>query len=90
MAACLRRCCSSGTEKGVEVDLLVERGDALVAVEAKSGRTVAGDFFEGLQKFAAIVASQQRMPPLRQERTGVTVLPWSRLHDFDWAGKQKS
>jgi hypothetical protein len=46
-----------------------------------------------VEKFAAIVASQKRMPPLRQvllyagakrqERTGVTVLPWSKLHDFD-------
>ena len=84
--------------KGAEVDLLVERGDALVALEAKSSRTVAGDFFAGLEKFAVLAASQKRMPPLRQvllyagekrqERTGVTVLPWSEIHDFDWVGKK--
>lgn len=84
--------------KGTEVDLLVERGDALIAVEAKSSRTVAGDFFDGLTKFAGLAASQKRMPALRQvllyageqrqERTGVTVLPWSKLHDFDWVGKK--
>ncbi len=85
--------------KGVEVDLIVERGDVLVALEAKSGHTVAGDFFDGLTKFAGLAASQKRMPPLRQvllyagekrqERTGVTVLPWSKLHDFDWVGTNR-
>jgi len=85
--------------KGTEVDLLVERGDALIAVETKSSRTVAGDFFAGLEKFAALAASQRRMPPLRQvlmyagehrqERSGATVLPWSRLHHYDRAGKRQ-
>ena len=65
---------------------------------AKSSRTVAEDFFDGLTKFAGLAASQKRMPAVRQvllyageqrqERTGVTVLPWSKLHDFDWVGKK--
>ena len=77
----------------------MERGDALVAVEAKSSRTVAGDFFDGLEKFAALASSRKRPPRVRrvllyagerrQERTEATVLPWAMLHEYDWAGKER-
>lgn len=80
--------------RGAEVDLLVEAGDRLIAVEAKSGATVAPDFFKALARLAADVA--EREPHLTfdarvvyggegsQRRSTATVIPWSRIHDHEW------
>ncbi len=80
--------------KGAEVDVVLETGRGLVAVETKSARTVARDFFAGLEAFASRVGSGRRGGPLRQvlvyggddrqQRTGVTVLPWSMMDRYDW------
>lgn len=37
--------------RGHEVDVVLEQGSELVAVEIKSGETVTGDFFSGLRFF---------------------------------------
>ena len=37
--------------RGLEVDILVRRGDTLHAVEIKSGATAASDFFKGFEPF---------------------------------------
>lgn len=80
--------------RGAEVDLLVEEGNRLTAVEAKSGATVAADFFKGLQRLGADIA--ERDPHLTydarvvyggdatQRRRQATVIPWSRIHEHDW------
>ena len=41
-------------QRRLEVDLLLEHGLEVVAVEAKSGRTIGGDFFAALAAFAAL------------------------------------
>jgi hypothetical protein len=38
--------------RGVEIDLLIEKGLRLDSVEIKSGATLASDFFHNLQRFA--------------------------------------
>jgi len=80
--------------RGLEVDLLVEQAEALIAVETKSGQTLAADFVAGLEAFTALM-SGRRQPPVRrmlvyggesrQQRTRVTVLPWSSIHRYHWA-----
>ena len=80
--------------KGTEVDLVVEIGPQLLAVETKSGQTVAGDFFSGIESFASLVASSRLRPTtrgfvvyggdLRQSRSSATVVPWSRLDQCRW------
>lgn len=84
--------------KGLEVDVVVERGGDLVAAEIKSGRTVAGDFFPPLESFADLVGSGRQGRRVRRvvlfggsgaQRRGETrVLPWSELDRFDWAGRK--
>jgi len=37
--------------RGPEIDLLIERGDCLHAIEIKSGATAAADFFKHFQRF---------------------------------------
>ncbi|MFQ5763288.1 MAG: ATP-binding protein [Rhodospirillales bacterium] len=80
--------------KGTEVDLVVELGSGLLAVEAKSGQTVAADFFSGIDSFASLVASSGLRPTVRafvvyggdqsQSRSSGKVIPWSRLDRRHW------
>ena len=75
--------------KGAEVDIVVETGRSIVAVETKSARTVVADFFAGLDVMAALIGHERRGRQFRrvvvyggearQQRTGVTVLPWSMM-----------
>jgi hypothetical protein len=80
--------------KGAEVDVVVELGRELLAVETKSGQTVAGDFFAGLETFASLIASSRLRREVRgfvvyggaehQRRSSGTVVPWSGLDQCEW------
>lgn len=81
--------------KGLEVDAVLDRGTELVAVETKSGQTVAADFFAALTTFAAALAARKRSPRVtslvvyggaqRQRRSEAAVVPWSKLDEVDWS-----
>ncbi len=81
--------------KGLEVDAILERGAELVAVEVKSGQTVAEDFFASLRGFTAALSARKRAPAVtsvvvyggtqRQRRSDALVMPWSRLDEIDWS-----
>lgn len=71
--------------KKLEVDLVIEAPDAVHLIEAKSGATVAGNFFEALSKLGSAVVSDAAHPVLRwvvyggdarQRRVDSTALPW--------------
>ena len=74
---------------GTEVDLIIERGNEIAAVEIKSGMTVASDAFGNLkkwQKYAAERGSFSAVYPglvyggnSRFTREGVDVMPWNGL-----------
>jgi uncharacterized protein len=80
--------------KGSEVDLVVEDGRALLAVETKSGQTVASDFFAGLESFMSMAAASH--PPRQpksflvyggaetQNRSLAEVVSWSDLDRCRW------
>jgi predicted AAA+ superfamily ATPase len=81
--------------KGAEVDAVVELGRTLLAVETKSGQTVAGDFFTGLNIFESLVATTSHLRrevrgfvvyagAEAQRRSTVTVVPWSQLDRCEW------
>ncbi len=78
--------------KGAEVDAVLEDGARVVAIEIKSGQTVASDFFAGLHAFerATGVRDPERVVvyggDVRQSRAEAEVLPWSEIQSFDWAG----
>ena len=71
---------------GNEVDLVMEYGGRTVAVEVKSGATLAGDWFRGLHRFAALAGGVQ--PVLVYggdesfEREGVSVVGWRSVPDW--------
>ncbi len=74
---------------GTEVDLILERGTEIAAIEIKSGITVASDAFTKLnkwQKYATDSASFSAIYPglvyggdTRFVRSGADVLPWAML-----------
>ena len=49
---------------GVEVDLLIEQGGRIMPVEIKSGKTVVGEFFSGLEKWTAAAGEMAVAPTL--------------------------
>jgi predicted AAA+ superfamily ATPase len=74
---------------GTEVDLILERGTEIAAVEIKSGITVASDAFGNLKKwkmyasergnFSAIYPALVYGGEARFIREGVDVMPWAAL-----------
>lgn len=73
---------------------MVELGRELLAVEAKSGQTIADDFFAGLRTFAALNATARPRRRTRgvlvyggdaaQDRSDATVVPWAALDRQTW------
>lgn len=81
--------------RGLEVDILIENGSTLTAVEVKSGQTLSSSFFKTLPALARQLDEKQtghKPPDLRlvyggdksQVRRDIDVIPWNRLADFSW------
>ena len=79
--------------QGHEVDLLVDRGDDRVAVDAKSGRTIAPDAFDALVRFRTVGAT--RAPhrdvvvyggDVTQARSAGDLLAWTDIATYAWMG----
>lgn len=80
--------------RGAEVDMVVDAARALLLVEARSGATVASDFFDGLDTFGAqfprleparaieklLVYGGDRSLTIRDTR----VVPWADVSAIDW------
>ena len=73
-------------KEGHEIDAIIETAPGKIhAVEIKSGETVAGDAFGGLDYWRGKLSGQEMIPWLvhggagRQERKKATVLPWDDL-----------
>ncbi len=75
--------------KGLEIDILVESGSFISAVECKSGEMIAGDSFDALQAFAVELQTSSLNQDVRsyviyggdarQARTPGVVLPWTQI-----------
>jgi hypothetical protein len=82
------------SRQGLEVDFVVDAGALLIAVEAKSGRTVASDFFAALGVFRELIGGATTHPSLRsvlihggessQRRGDVIVAPWKKSAALAW------
>lgn len=80
--------------RGAEVDAMVETGRALTLIEAKSGATVAGDFFDGLNAVRERLSEFDGRRPIESlvvyggDRTmtvhDTTVVPWSDVPSRHW------
>lgn len=80
--------------RGVEVDLVVETADRLIATEVKSGATLASDSFTGLNRVRDRIEESglEMETDLRlvfggdqgQRRTTVEAIPWREVQDHLW------
>ena len=81
--------------RGVELDLVVESARRTIAVEVKSGATVASEFFRALKTFPehARRANPHLEPVARLvyggdgplgRRSGAEVVPWTAIQDVEW------
>ncbi len=79
------------SRSGIEIDIIAERGNSLVAVEAKSGQTIAGDFFKGLEKWQGLAGEKAAGSWLVyggekvHRRRRVSVLSWSDISALESA-----
>jgi predicted AAA+ superfamily ATPase len=70
---------------GHEIDVIIEQGQKLTAVEVKSGQTVASDFFAGVRYWRALLDDPRAPAALIYagdrsfRRDGVTIYRWSDL-----------
>ncbi len=80
--------------RGVEVDILVNRGPDVRGVECKSGATVPSDALKGLDGLAAALGGSVEFGRGvlvygggdRQARSTADIVPWSSVDEVDWFG----
>ena len=76
--------------RGPEIDLLVEQGQTLAAIEIKSGATISRDFFKNLTRFSKRMDTADGTytadpylvfgGDVSQNRSSAQVLPWQSVH----------
>ena len=72
-------------KNGHEIDCLIDNKSLLTPIEIKSGRTVASDYFKGLDYFSKIAGSEVSNSYVvfggdnHQHRTKADVIPWNDL-----------
>ena len=74
--------------RGLEVDVVLDRGTTLVPIEAKSGSTVARDFYRSINRFAElageaaghgwVVYGGERL----EQREHATAIPWTSIEQI--------
>lgn len=75
--------------KGKEVDLLIDKGNELIPIELKSGKTIHESSFYGLDYWNKISGSTSDQSILiyggnqNQHRSSGAVIPWSTLYKYD-------
>ena len=67
---------------GVEVDILIEQGGRIIPVEIKSGKTINGEFFSGLEKWVGLAGDMATNPTLiyggaeNYRPKGIRIMGW--------------
>ena len=77
---------------GLESDALVQGRKTLKIVEVKAGQTISSDWAANSQKITGLFAkTKQAVSSVviyggmeKQERNGVTYLPWHAIQDYSW------
>jgi len=70
---------------GHEIDCLIEKGNSVIPIEIKSGKTITDDFFAGLKHWRKITGGGTSRPLVvyggeeNQKRTAGNVISWKRL-----------
>ncbi len=71
--------------RGLEVDVVLDRGDSLIPIEVKSGKTVASDFYRSINRFAELAGAAAGQGFVvyggerEEKRQNARALPWSEI-----------
>lgn len=82
-------------QNAVEADVVAQIGKGWAVIETKAGQTVTGDMMAPARKVAAVLRAGRRPVAAkvayggdaRQDRMGVSVVPWAQLHLEAWSGR---
>ena len=85
--------CFYRDQGGAEADLIIERGDRLTLVEAKSSQTATSRLLGSARRVGAMIEQAGRPcekivvygGDQTQQRSDARLVPWSRLYEEDWA-----
>lgn len=76
--------------RGLEIDLLIEKGLSLDVVEIKSGATVSQDFFANFERFSGQLKASQHVSQVQnslvyggetsRKQSNATLLAWKEVH----------
>ncbi|MGD0726752.1 MAG: ATP-binding protein [Spirochaetia bacterium] len=69
--------------KGDEIDLVIDRGEELIPVEIKSGRTLNTDFFRGLERWRVLSSTDSEGylvygGDVESRNRSTVIIPWQR------------
>ncbi len=73
---------------GNEIDIIIDKGDTLIPVEVKSGKTIVTDYFSGFKKWVDITGDPDAHGWLvyggtsSQNRKECRVVPWNMISDI--------
>ena len=71
--------------KGLEIDVLIDRGDVLIPIELKAGQTITRDFFKNVKRWRLLAGNEAKQAYLvyggeqDQDRSDAKVLSWRHL-----------
>lgn len=74
--------------KGLEIDLVIEVADKLVAVEIKSGQTIAPDFFSALKRWRILAGQPDASAWLvyggdkKLFNENISIVPWKKISEL--------
>ena len=74
---------------GTEVDLVIQSAESTTVVEMKASATITADMLAGPARVAAILEGTGRVKAavvhagtMRQDREGISAIPWESVHDL--------
>jgi len=71
--------------KGLEIDMVIEAADKLMAVEIKSGQTIASDFFSALKRWLGLAGDPEASAWLvyggnkKMINKNISCVPWTKI-----------
>lgn len=74
---------------GLEIDILIDKGEKLQPLEIKSGQTVASDWFQNINKWQQLAGRISENGILVyggescQERSGSLIIPWNKIMEIN-------
>lgn len=78
-------------QNGIEADLIIDKSNRLILVEAKAAQTAASDLFDGVRRVRDVLAETRPCTAnvvyggeTQQKRSDASLIGWAQLHEQEW------